>query len=334
MIFFAQIREDGEVERRAFEGARRVLAVASGGCVALSLLAEDRERIDAVDANESQVSLLRAKVRAIEALDRDAFLVAAGERDGDREALGRTLEIDGGWTDGWTEEVLTHGLLHAGLNERFYRFVGRNLMRNVASPEAWETLLQSRDVDAQRRWLAEHASGPAWRAAIGVLLSRTTHEHFFPPAPFAHIAEPSFARFFEERFAHELTTRPAFDNPFLHQLLRGRYAPHALPAYLREGAYDRVRAALPRLNPMHTSLAELPTPGRLYDAVTLSNVFDWASDAEAEAIVRRVREVASGARVVVRQMLDARPLPLPVVDAIDVEDRAMLYRRVVVGRIV
>lgn len=328
VILFAQIREDGEVERRAFEGAAHVLAVASGGCVAFGLLDDHVQSVDAVDASCDQIELLHHKRRAIEALDREAFLVAAGEREGDRAALARAFR--------WPDALTSHGLLHAGANERFYRFVGRNLRRNVLPSEAWDALLEAPDVDAQRRWLRAHAESEGWRAAIRVLLSRTTHEHFFPPEPFAQVEETCFGDFFEERFVHELGARRVFDNPFLHQLLDGRYPEHARPRYLTEAGYASARRNLAKLRVVHAGLHELPEPDAPYDAITLSNVFDWATPSSAEAIARRVREVAApGARVVVRQMLDARPIPeaLGLVDVVEVEDRAMLYRRVCCGRL-
>lgn len=331
-LLFAQIREDAAVESTHFEGARRILAVASGGCTALALLNDEVELVHAVDANPAQTALLAHKVRAIAALDLADFLVVAGEEDGDRAALfaraGLTV----------SDEVLAMGLLHCGANERFYRFLGTNLRRTVLPAAAWTALLEAPDVAAQRAWLAEFANTERWRLALDLLLSRTTHEHFFPPALFAHIEERAFGAFFAERFAAEVSTRVIGDNPFFHQILNGRYPVAARPDYLTPEGYARVRRNLHKLRIDTVPLQNVETPAAPYDAVALSNVFDWAPESVAAAIAEHMVAIGSGARVVVRQMLDQRPLP-PQLGFHDARpehaalDRAMLYRAVHCGRL-
>lgn len=332
-LYFAQIREDARVERAFFEGARRVLVVASGGCTALSLLDDRVDAVHAVDANPAQTELLALKVAAMRALDLDDLLVAFGEAPGDRAGLFARLGLRP------DPESAARGLLHGGANERFYRFLGDNLRRNVLPDGAWDALLAAPDVAAQRRWLATHATSEAFEVAVRVLLSRTTHEHFFPPAMFAHVSERHFGDFFLERFVHELETRPVADSPFLHQLLAGRYPPRARPRYLTPDGYAAARRNLDKLEIITAPLQALPEPTAPYDALALSNVLDWAGPDDADAIAARVRAVsAPGARVVLRQMLDARPLParLGLRDAgspASALERSMLYRSVICGRL-
>jgi len=331
-LLFAQIREDAAVESKHFEGARRILAVASGGCTALALLNDGVELVHAVDANPAQTALLAQKVRAIAALELDDFLVVAGEADGDRAGLfaraGLTV----------SDEVAASGLLHCGANERFYRFLGNNLRRTVHEPAVWAALLDAPDVAAQLAWLAEFANTERWCLALDLLLSRTTHDHFFPPALFAHIEERAFGAFFAERFAAEVSTRRIGDNPFFHQILDGRYPVAARPDYLTPDGYARVKRNLHKLRIDTVALQGVENPEVPYDAVALSNVFDWAPESIAAAIAERMVQAAPGARVVVRQMLDQRSLPaaLRLCDARPEHaalDRSMLYRAVHCGRL-
>ncbi len=52
-LHFAQIREDSWIEREIADAERpqRIVAVASGGCTALSLLDDEVEEVIAVDAS-------------------------------------------------------------------------------------------------------------------------------------------------------------------------------------------------------------------------------------------------------------------------------------------
>lgn len=327
-IYFAQIREDAEVERAHFRDARRILTIASGGCVAFSLLTDHVSLVEAVDLNPAQTQLVTTKARAMSALSRDEFLIACGEAPGDRAAIFARagLEVN--------PETRERGLLHVGATERFYRFLGQNLRRNVLNEEAWEALLKTESLDEQKAWLTRHTEGAGWQMAMRVLLSRATHEHFFPPAMFAQIEEQSFGRLFLDRFTHEVTSRRVTDNPFLHQLLYGRYREDARPAYLTATGYAEAKRNLHKLKVTTASVTSLE-PEHGYDALGLSNIFDWASDEDARVISAKLQEIAiPEARVVVRQMLDARAIPLALREVSrEREDRAMLYRDVACGRL-
>src|SRR5262245_47157465 len=89
-VHFAQIREDGRLERRLAVRHRpaRIVCVASGGCTALSLLSDGVEAVHAVDANPAQCALVELRKAAIAALDRDGYLAFIGERPAeDRPAV-------------------------------------------------------------------------------------------------------------------------------------------------------------------------------------------------------------------------------------------------------
>ena len=62
-LYFAQVREDPEVEIEALSPApdRALVVVSSGGCTALSLLAAGAGRVTAVDVNVAQNHLVELK---------------------------------------------------------------------------------------------------------------------------------------------------------------------------------------------------------------------------------------------------------------------------------
>ena len=76
--------------------------------------------------------------------------------------------------DGHAAEV-DLGVNQCGVTERFYRFVGTNLRRNVVGDDVWRELFACGSVEAQRTIYEKHFATDSWRTAIRVLLSRTTH---------------------------------------------------------------------------------------------------------------------------------------------------------------
>lgn len=334
-VHFAQIREDAAVELDLVARHRphRIACIGSGGCTALSLLTDEVEVVWCVDANPAQCAVVELKRAALAALDREDWLAFVGERPHpDRAGVLAGLPLPA-WARAWWEAHPTElalGANHCGTTERFYRFVGQNLRASVVPDEAWWALLRGTgDPAALRdRWF----SGPAWETALRVLLSRTTHTAFFPPAMFANVTEHDFAAFFAARFDEELETRPLAGNYFLSQLLFQTWLPDAAPPFVAD--WERTRRNLHKLVVVPRPIEDFLDETEDVDALFLSNVFDWLDAAGRERLCRAVEGAAApGAVVLWRNMLAAHPLPLAerlVPDDV-VHDRSMLYRHVTAG---
>ena len=82
-LFFAQLREDTQVERAVLtrKRATRIACIASGGCGALSLLDDTVEAVIAIDLSPAQCALVELRRAALAALERDAYLGFIGERE-------------------------------------------------------------------------------------------------------------------------------------------------------------------------------------------------------------------------------------------------------------
>ncbi len=351
-IYFAQIREDAEVERALLrrEPKTRLAVIASGGCTAFSLLDDAVEVVYAIDGNPAQAALVELKKVALERLDRASFLALLGEAPhAERLATYRRL------ADGLSEsarrfwdahpELVALGLGHCGVTERFYRFLGENLRRSVLDEAAWSRLFACERIEAQVAFFNDLCDTPAFRMATRVLLSRTTHLAFYPPFMFAQAAEHHFGDFFHRQLELELRARLVRSNYFLSQVLYGRYLlerPEGMPAYLSEAGYARAARNASKLvvvaEPLEVALPRL----RSIDAFFLSNVFDWADAATRDRIVRAAHAAhAPFARFLFRNMLAETRTP-PALDeavhrdeALEAElrgiERSMLYRAIVCG---
>jgi S-adenosylmethionine:diacylglycerol 3-amino-3-carboxypropyl transferase len=354
-IYFAQIREDGRLERRvvALRKPSRIVCIGSGGCTALSLLDSGASVVYAVDANPSQCALVELKKTAMARLDRDGFLAFVGEapsddrvdfyRDRLRDALPRHAR------EHWDahEEDVAFGINRCGATERFYRFVGQNLRNSVCRDDVWRKLLACRTVAEQIALYDEHFATESWKTALRVLLSKTTHLAFFPPFMFEQATEHDFGTFFATQFELEVRSRPLRDNYFLSQLVFGSYLldePEGMPHYLSEAGYEAARANLDRLVilPMPLEKFLLETDG--VDAFFLSNVFDWMpADGRDRLGELVVRAGAKRAAILYRNMLSAHSLGGLFADRFvrhadlsaelaDLE-RSMMYRRITAGEL-
>ena len=75
---FTSTNEDGETERAALSGCRRILCLTGTGTRVLDLLGLGADEIVALDANRVQNALLALKMAAIARLDRDDCLAFLG----------------------------------------------------------------------------------------------------------------------------------------------------------------------------------------------------------------------------------------------------------------
>lgn len=184
-----------------------------------------------------------------------------------------------------------------------------------------------------RRFLAEFVAdaphpgmvaSPWWPVAFELFFSDAMLRAMFGPAAVQHAAPGSYVRYFRAVYERMLAAPPS---PFSAHVLRGRYDEDALPDYLRHAPVPT------RFVPLLGTLQHVPDFGE-YDLVHLSNVLDWTEPEAADALTTRVaRELRPGAAVTVRQLNNARPIPLPGVDVREVPDEgSFFYTRTLIGR--
>lgn len=353
-IYFAQIREDSRVEFALSErfSPRRIAAIGSGGCTAFSLLCDDVDIIYAIDQNPAQAALIECKKAALAVLTREEYLAFLGETKGAErlETYARLrAELPPYARSFWDEHpgLIAQGLNHCGATERFYRFIGDNLRHNVYGDEVWQELLSCRTVEEQIAFSRRYLQSETWRTAVRILLSKTTHLQFFPAFMFAQAGEQDFGLFFESMFQRELQARPLAGNYFFTQLLYAAYAwehPDGAPAYLTEEGYAAARRNLHKLAVLPVALQDAEPELQAIDSFYLSNVFDWATAPQRDAIARTLLQTkAPEAVLLYRNMLASPALPALLQDRFTLDEslsqemtaleRSMMYRQLTVGRL-
>lgn len=354
-LYFAQVREDPRAELEALGAALHgtVVAVSSGGCTALSLLAAGAGRVVAVDRNATQNHLveLKAAAAALGAHEATAFLGAqpsarrAATYAALRDALGPAARRH------WDAHprLVARGVLGAGVSERFIGAVVATLRLAVHPPRRIARLLACGTVGEQRALYDREWDTRRWRALFAVLCNRLAFRSSYPAAFFADASTPSFAAHFRERAEHALTELPVRDNYFLHQMLTGRYpvdAEGGAPPYLTHAGAAAVARGRARLTLVDGGMTEFlrGCGGRSVHGFALSNVCEWMTPGEVDALFREVlRTAAPGARLVYRNFVGWTELPAwcarVVPDAalgarLTRDDRSVVQRRVVACRVV
>jgi S-adenosylmethionine-diacylglycerol 3-amino-3-carboxypropyl transferase len=345
-VAFAQVREDPLLDLWVVEQLgpdARVMQIASGGCTAAVLAAAPNIAwLHLVDANAAQQALTRLKLRLLQMSDiaqRLALLGHAAMPASQRQArlaeewraLGLSADVLGPAT--WVAEV---GPDHAGRYECVFAAL-RHTMGDQA--DALAAVLQLRDPARQQKSIeARTPLGCRLDEALDMAMALPNLVRLFGEDAANNPVEP-FSRHFARRIRHVLATLPADSNPYLWQMLQGRYAAGHTAPWLTTPAPAQWPQITWATSFMTDALAGAPTS---FDFVHLSNILDWLTPEKARATLELAwQALRPGGWTLIRQLNSTLDIPslgpmfhwLPhQANALLARDRSFFYRALHLGR--
>ena len=343
---FAQVREDPLLDWRVVEqlGAdARVSLVASGGCTAAFLAAAPNVSwLHLVDPNPAQIALSRLKLRLLQTRtpeDRLALLghvpMPAAERQvrlaAELGALDLPLNVLGP-----ADLVADVGPDHAGRYESVFSELRNNLDGEAG---ALDSVLRMSDLAEQERRIAITTRlGRRLDMALGSVMDLPNLVRLFGEEATRNPVEP-FANHFARRIRHVFATLPADRNPYMWQMLKGRYPERIMAPWLSTTAPPRMPQVTWSLSQMTHALAEAPTS---FDFVHLSNILDWLAPEEARATLDLTwQALRPGGWTLIRQLNSTLDIPglgemfdwhIAEANELHARDRSFFYRELHLGR--
>ena len=281
-LLYAVIREDPRLEGDLVNriGAKRVLTVASGGCVALSLASRfPHLEVTAFDRSRAQLAHLAAKCEA--SVKRD--LVALNVEDAHETGLNQRGELERAFRvlRKFFEEFIAS---HADLLAFFTRSLPLHALDSMV-----------------RRWTTSRYWSAAFHACFSEELLKTT----LGPRLLRNAEAGSFPIYFRKAFERGLRRDAAPENPFLQHVFLGGYRRGCEPHYVRTGG--ALKGALgKRIKLVHGTLDAIDDL-ETYDLVSMSNLFDGLDDVEVERFTAILaKRMKKGAALLVRHMNNRR----------------------------
>lgn len=355
IIRYAQCWEDADVLLKGLDiqpGAR-CLSICSAGDNTLALLTRDPKEVVAVDLSPAQIACLELRIAAYRTLDHAELIGLIGSRACDcRAALYERCCKSGGMSNDavafWDARPadVAHGIGHAGKFESYFRLFRRRIMPLVHCRAVVAELFRSKSLDDRRSFYDRVWNNRRWRWMFALFFSRRVMGRLGRDPTFFRYVQGSVAERILSRARDALTVLDPSANPYLQWILLERHDT-ALPLALRPEHFDTIRARVDRvrwrLGPIEAALEEC-TADRRFDAFNLSDIFEYMSEAQSEALLRRLVSAANhNARLVYWNMLVPRSRPdsmrdslTPLGDlaqALHCEDQAFFYSRVVVERV-
>jgi S-adenosylmethionine-diacylglycerol 3-amino-3-carboxypropyl transferase len=160
----------------------------------------------------------------------------------------------------------------------------------------------------------------------------------FGEAATRNCCEP-FSRHFAGRTRHALATLPAADNPYLWQMLQGRFPKEIVYPWLNAASPSR----MPEVEWTVASMADaLQSFSEAFDFIHLSNILDWLAPDEGRATLELAwKALRPGGWTFIRQLnssLDIQTLGGRFdwqdgpASALHNRDRSFFYRKLLLGR--
>lgn len=353
-IQFSVMREDPRLEERLLDripGDKRFFGITGAGCTLLALAPRpDLQQVVGCDADPRQTSWARFRLAAARSLSRKDFCRVTGisqiEASVRESLLNKVTQALAPEDRAFVKEeraFLLSGAFDDGTFERLFALWRNFLEKFVVSRDEIQRFF---DGDAT---VAEGITGAdLWPVSFELTFHQRLLLAIFGPDAIQHAPPGSYPRYFQARFEWALRQPDAAKNPYLSHVLRGRYGAldhdEGLPDYLVSRRYERLPETVGKVT-CHTgrvseALAAHPGP---YHLVMLSNILDWTSEAETEAMSQPVLDaLAPGGYLLIRQLNNVRPLPRAWVTTLDFDpaverelsaaDRSFFYSAVRVGR--
>ena len=352
---FAAVREDPRLEERLLDrlqgDRKRILGITSAGCTLLQLATRtDVSEIVGVDVNPRQTAWARLRIAAVRTLFCKDFCRVTGISQVDhatREALlakvSQALSPEDRAFVKEQRAFFANGAFDDGNFERLFACWRNFAERFIASKEEVQRLFEKDPAVAEQM-----VSSPFWPVSFDLFF----HQHLllavFGPDAIQHAPPGSYPRYFQARFEWALGQKDAHANPYLSHVLRGRYGAldqtDALPDFLEQSRYEKIAAGAAHVHCVTSTITEALAahPGP-YQVIQLSNILDWSSEADSDALAEPVlQHLAPGGYVLVRQLNNVRPLPNAWMKALEFDtalerelaaaDRSFFYSSIRVGR--
>ena len=317
-VRYAQCWEDADVllEGLDVQPGDTCLSIASAGDNTLALLTRNPQRIIAIDYRPEQIACLELRVSAYRNLSHRELLELIGSRPSERRAAlyGRCrLTLSRTARDFWdaNQTALARGIGHAGRLERYLDMFRQWALPLVHSRTTVESLLRHRQPAERRQFYARTWDGWRWRLLYRIFFSRWLMSRLGRDAACFKYAGGRVAAQLLQRTVAALSTHDPAENAYLQWICTGAHVT-ALPFALRAENFERIRANLDRLEWHCTTVEQFldRLPPRSVDRFNLSDVFEYMSQAQCEAVMRRLASTGRvGGRVLYWNLFATRRRP-------------------------
>lgn len=309
--------EDPRLDRKALDITEndRILVITSAGCNALDYALCEPEKVNAVDMNPRQNSLLELKKAGIRNLEFEDFFQMFGEGHlpGVAKVYQQKLRTDlSPWAqnywDKWIKFFDGHKrpFYYRGTSGTFAKMMNVYVDRIIKVREWLDAILNAPNVEEQRAIYDNHLRQRFWSRSVKFAMGRDTTLSMVgvPKAQRQQVErdyEGGIVKFVEDCVEAVFAKLPISDNYFWRVYLTGKYTPQCCPEYLKPDNFQKLKDGLVERVTTTTSTVQqfLESTSQSITRFVLLDHMDWLStkffpalEAEWQAILNSASDDA------------------------------------------
>ncbi len=298
-IRYANCWEDTNLLLKAANAKdKRCLSICSAGDNSLALLTQDPKHVYAFDINKTQLYCTELKIAAIKNLPRKTALEFLGINESSSrkeiyQHICKDLSVDARSYFETNLNLIERGIIHVGKFEHYFQLFRKFVIPAVTGTKNFQTFAKLNDLDEQKKYYSEKVSTKRYRALFKIYFGAKVMGKLGRDKNFYRYVEDKndSAKDIEARVRFGISHSKNNTNQYLSYIAFGTFADEALPLYLRENYYEKIRDNLDRITLLHGDLITIKT--KQIDFFNLSDIFEYMSEENFIKNIKSITELSS-----------------------------------------
>ena len=301
LIRYSQCWEDTEVllESLNIQENDICFGILSAGDNVFSMLAENPEKVVALDISFPQIALAKLKKEVFNSFSYDEMLEFMGVTKSDRriEMYDRIKEnLDKEVKEYWdfNREAIENGIIHTGKFEKFFKIFREKILPFVHNRKRVEKLLEDKPEQERMEYYDNHWNNFRWKLMFKLFFSKYIVGKLGRDKEFFRYAEKNISEEMKERSRYALCELSPHENPYINYILTGNYRKDCLPYFLRKENFDKIRKNLHKVEIIQSSVEEyLDNIDYKIDKFNLSDIFEYMSVENYSKLMEKIYDNAN-----------------------------------------
>ena len=300
LIRYSQCWEDTEVllESLNIQENDICFGILSAGDNVFSMLAENPEKVVALDISFPQIALAKLKKEVFNSLSYEEMLEFIGVTKSDRriEMYDRIKEnLDKEVKEYWdfNRKAIENGIIHTGKFEKFFKIFREKILPFVHNRKRVEKLLEDKPEQERMEYYDNHWNNFRWKLMFKLFFSKYIVGKLGRDKEFFRYAEKNISEEMKERSRYALCELNPYENPYINYILTGNYRKDCLPYFLRKENFDKIRKNLHKVEIIQSSVEEyLDQIDFKINKFNLSDIFEYMSVENYSKLMEKIYENA------------------------------------------
>ena len=301
LIRYSQCWEDTEVllESLNIQENDICFGILSAGDNVFSMLAENPEKVVALDISFPQIALAKLKKEVFNSFSYDEMLEFMGVTKSDRriEMYDRIKEnLDKEVKEYWdfNREAIENGIIHTGKFEKFFKIFREKILPFVHSKKRVEKLLEKKSRQERTEYYDNYWNNFRWKLMFKLFFSKYIVGKLGRDKEFFRYAEKNISEEMKERSRYALCEQSPYENPYINYILTGNYRKDCLPYFLRKENFDKIRKNLHKVEILQSSVEEyLDQIDFKINKFNLSDIFEYMSVENYSKLMEKIYDNAN-----------------------------------------